>query len=113
MAKKTSQPDNNVWFIIAYIIPLITGILVLLINGDKNKRLKLHAIQAIFLGIAIIVVSIIFGLLALVSFGLLGVLGTLIELILWLYGIYVGFEAYNGKDVPIPTITDYAKRYSG
>lgn len=68
--------------------------------------------QAIFLGILMIIVSIVF---TVISFGLffIGTLGTLLNLFIWLYGLYVGFEAYNGNDITIPVITDYAKRYSG
>jgi uncharacterized membrane protein len=108
MAKKS---DDNVWYIIAYLIPyMISGIVVLFLKGNDNTRLKLHAMQSIMLGILQIIIWIIFGWLL---FGFFSVFGVLLNVLLWLYGLYVGFEAYNGRDVVIPTITDYAKRYSG
>jgi uncharacterized membrane protein len=114
-SKKTdnTKPENKVYFIIAYIIPIITGLIVLFINEGKDKRLKLHAIQAIFLGILLILISVIFGFIGFLSLGLFSVIGAILELLIWLYGIYVGFEGYAGRDVEIPTITSYAKRYSG
>jgi uncharacterized membrane protein len=27
----------------------------------------------------------------------------------WIYGIYVGIQAYNGKWVEVPVLTDFAK----
>lgn len=98
--------DTRSWYIIAYVLTIITGIVVLLFKGDEDKRLKMHAMQAIFLGIVMIIIGFIFGL-------FLGIVASLINLLIWLYGLYVGFEAYNGRDVEIPVLTDYAKRYSG
>lgn len=108
-AKSTSE--NRGWFIVAYFLSLVTGIVVLFLKGEEDKRLKLHAMQAIFLGILMIIVYVIFTVL---SFGLFffGFLGGLLNLFIWLYGLYVGFEAYNGKDITIPVITDYATKYS-
>jgi uncharacterized membrane protein len=98
--------DTNAWYILAYIIPLITGIIVLVLKGEGDNRLKMHAMQSIFLGIIIFVVAIVFG-------WILGIIASLINLLLWLYGLYVGFEAYNGRDITIPVLTDFAKQYSG
>ncbi len=114
-AKKADDAkiDNNVYFIIAYVVPILTGIIVLFISEDRGKRLKLHAIQSIFLGILLVVVAVIFGLIGFITFGLFSVIGTILELLIWLYGLYIGFEAYNGRDIVIPTITSYAKHYSG
>jgi uncharacterized membrane protein len=109
--KGTQNTDDRVWFIIAYVLTIITGILTLIVKGETDKRLKLHAMQAIFLGIAMIIVAIVFDLLFFIGF--FGIIGSLINLLLWLYGLYVGFEAYNGRDVEIPVISDYARRYSG
>jgi uncharacterized membrane protein len=106
-----TKSDNKVWYIIAYLIPFcVTGIIVLFLKGEEDKRLKLHAMQSIFLGILMIVISVVFNL---ISLGLLSVLVTLVNLYIWLYGLYVGFEASNDRDVVIPKITEYAKRYSG
>lgn len=112
-AKSTSsgnKSDDKILFIVAYIIPLLTGILVLILNKDKDKRLRLHSFQAIFLGIVFVILWVLFSVLFFIPF--LGVIGSLIWFLLWLYGLYVGFEGYNGRDIVIPVITDYAKRYS-
>ncbi|MGI0100555.1 MAG: DUF4870 domain-containing protein [Candidatus Micrarchaeaceae archaeon] len=105
--------ESKAWFIAAYVIPyMISGIIVLFLKGEEDKRLKFHAMQSIFLGILMIVVSIVFDILSLGIF-LIGTLGIILIVFLWLYGLYIGFEAYNGKDIAMPMITDYARRYSG
>lgn len=107
-----TKEDNAPWFIIAYVIPILTGIIVLFLKGDDDKRLKLHSIQAILLGIAFVVLWIIFGALTFFLF-FLWVFTSLILLLIWLYGLYVGLEAYRGRDMVIPKITELARRYSG
>jgi uncharacterized membrane protein len=67
--------------------------------------LEFHAIQAIFLGVVMIAVSIIGSFIF--------VLAGLLNFLIWVYGIYIGYQAYKGEDVEIPVIADYAKRYSG
>lgn len=108
--KSSAKSDDKVLYIIAYLIPLLTGILVYIINGNKSKRLKLHAVQSIFLGIVFIILDVVLGLLF--HGFVLGSIISLILFLLWLYGLYVGFQGYNGNDMEIPVITEYAKSYS-
>lgn len=114
MAKKSgpslSKNDERVLFIVAYVIPIFTGIVVLLINGGRSKRLKLHAIQSILLGIVFVVVDVILGFLFFVPF--LNLIIALVLLLIWLYGMYAGLEAYNGRDIEMPVLTTYSRHYA-
>jgi uncharacterized membrane protein len=122
---------NNLHYILAFLIPLVTGIIVFLI--DPDKKVKLYAVQAAMLGIIIIVIAIIGGGIEGVviassvasfnpysigspaAFGTAYLIGTvfeLINLVIWLFGLYVGYQAYIGKDVTIPVITDMAKKFA-
>jgi uncharacterized membrane protein len=96
------------YFILAYILTLVTGIAVLILGGESDWRLKLHAFQAIFLGIVMVVVGIVFGLIP-----FFGGIGIVINVLIWLFGIYVGLHAYKGNDIEIPLITYYARQYAG
>lgn len=129
-AKPITGP--NLHYIIAFIIPIITGIIVFLV--DPDKRVKSYAVQSVLLGIMIIVIAIIGSVIQSVliassapvgtpylyvynpaAFGtayLVGNVFELINLVLWLFGLYVGYMAYTGKDVAIPVITDMAKRFA-
>jgi uncharacterized membrane protein len=103
----TPDLDENTYYIIAYLLEIITGIAILLIVKEKDKRIKFHSFQAIFLGIGSIVVAIVFGLLY------ISVVATLVNILIWLYGMYAGLEAHNGHDIEIPLVSVYARRYSG
>ena len=110
-SKAKNHEDDAAWFIVAYVLSIVTGIVVLFLKGNDGKRIRFHSMQAIFLGILMIIVDIVFGLLTFGSF-FIGILGILLNVFIWLYGLYVGLEAYNGRDISIPVIGDYAKRYS-
>jgi len=108
--RSKNQPhemDQDAFFIIAYIIPLLTGIIVLLLKGNESQRLKLHSMQAILIGVVFVILWVL-GFIPFIGF-LLWIIGFL----LWLYGLYVGLKAYGGTDINMPVITDYAKQFSG
>lgn len=102
MKKNTSEIDQLV-YAINYIVPPITGILVYILYAKKDKRLKMHSLQSIGLGAAIIIVSAFFG------FVLLGFLGASINLLIWIYCLYLGIEAYRGNDIEVPILYPYIK----
>ncbi len=115
MAKKGSEGGvhDKAWLIAAYIVPyMISGIIVLFLKGESDPRVKLHSMQSIFLGIAMIIIAVVFDILSFTGIFLMGVIGALLVVFLWLYGIYAGLEAYSGRNIVIPVVTDYAKRYS-
>ena len=96
--KDTGEP---LLFLVTYVLTWLTGILIFVTAGQKNKRLKFHAIQAVLLGVIMFI-------LAWIPF-----VGGFIALLLWLYGLYIGYEGgYQGKDILVPVIGDYAKKYS-
>lgn len=107
-----TKEDNAPWFIIAYVIPIVTGIIVLLLKGEDDKRLKLHSIQAILLGVLLIILSIVFSVVDIFIF-LFSIFTSLLLLFVWLYGLYAGLEAYRGRDIVMPKITELAREYSG
>jgi uncharacterized membrane protein len=94
----TSKKSADFSYIIIYLLEWLTGIVFFLISG-KDKRKKLHSIQAIVLGVVALIISFI---------PFVG----LISLLIWLYGLYVGYMASTGVDVVIPGITDFAKQYA-
>jgi uncharacterized membrane protein len=114
------EKNDNIMFLIAYLIPLITGIIVYILYGDKNKKLKFQSLQAILLGITLIIASIIFGIIdsvVLISGSTVGnVISGLFDLVLfliWLYGMYTGYKASKGLDANIPYLSGYASNLSG
>ncbi len=69
--------------------------------------MKFHALQALFIGIAQILIGVVFSLI------FLGFVASVINILLTLYAWYVGFRASQGKDIYVPYLSKYAKEYSG
>jgi len=99
MAKKgvENEKTNKLAYIVTYLFSFLSGAVVYVVARESEKRLKKHAVQAIALGI------ISFAL------GFIPFMGSLIGFLVWLYGMYVGLEAYAGRDVKIPVVSDYVK----
>ncbi|MCL4404515.1 MAG: hypothetical protein M1544_00970 [Candidatus Marsarchaeota archaeon] len=99
---KASKQDDNILYLLAYVFTIVSGIIIYLFFAKGNKRLRMHSEQAIILGVIMIVLSAILFLVPYIS--------SIITLLVWIYGLYIGFEAYSGRDVDIPYITEIVKR---
>jgi uncharacterized protein len=94
--------DDKLWALLSYIFsPLIP--LIMLLMEDKKKRpfIKLHAVQALILGI---IEYILYAVLGWIFVGLC------LGLVLFGYMIYLGVKAYNGETINIPVVTDMVKK---
>lgn len=100
-ANTAKGSDESILYLVTYLLTWLTGILIYITAGQKNKRLKFHAVQAILVGIVIFVL------------GWIPIIGWIIAILLWLYGMYVGYEGgYQGKDIEVPVIGPFARKYS-
>ncbi len=102
--KKNVSGDktDNLTFLITYLLEWLTGLIVYFTVGQNDKRARFHAIQAIVLGIVSIILSFILDFVFLPLSGI-------VAFLIWLYGMYIGYEAYKGVDVKIPILSDYLK----
>jgi uncharacterized protein len=98
-----SNSNDRLLSLLAYPI-WIVGIVILLSDSMKNNPvLRKHGVQGIALGIALTVIGIA---LSAISAGL----GSCIVVPVTLgISIYYGWQAYNGKDVNIPVISDFCR----
>ncbi len=95
--------DDKLWAALGYPI-FIVAIIVLLMEEKKNRPfIKFHAIQALAFNIA---VWVIFFILTTVTFGFLGLCAPLV----WLATFWPAYEAYQGKYLNLPVITDFIKK---
>lgn len=100
-ARREKQHEQDLMFLVAYILPVITwlsGIVVFLVAKRSDKRLRTNALQATFLGIAATILFFI------------PVVGWVVAFVLWIVGIIAGAKAYEGEDVSLPFIGDYARK---
>lgn len=85
--------DDKLWALLAYVITPVVPIILMLMEDKKNRPfLRAHNAQALVLGIISLLTS-----------------GFCIGLLIWLYSVYLGFQAYQGKLVTVPFITDFVK----
>jgi len=94
--------DDRLWAAIGYPIPILP-IIALFMEEKKNRPfIKFHAVQAIVFNIALYIVITI---LSFVTFGL----GAICAPLLWLVVLWPAYEAYNGKYLEIPVITNFLR----
>jgi uncharacterized protein len=107
MAEVNSQPqgnltdDDKLWALLSWIFAPIVPIIVLLLEDKKARPfIKYNAVQALVLSVVGYVVS------SILSFV---VIGCFIGLAVLIYIIYLAIQAYQGKWVTVPVITDFCK----
>jgi uncharacterized membrane protein len=118
---------DNIASALCYVLGLITGIVFLVLEPySKNRAIRFHAFQSIFLAVAVIavdiVLSVLFGVFFRLGLGLgaLGLFATLITLVWWVFGLaciclwlYMIISAYQGKHVVLPVIGPLAQKQAG
>ena len=91
--------DDKLWAALAYVFSPLVPIIILLMEEKKNRPfIKYHNIQALVIGIVMIIVVPI---IAVPTFGC----GSL----LWLIMLYWAYKAYQGEAFEIPVITNFVK----
>ena len=98
----TSDPNNEkLMALLAYLLAPIVGIIILVSDSMKsNPVLRKHAVQSIAYAVVAIIISVILSITIILS------------CLFWLPYIPLiifAIQAYQGKDVNIPVITDFCK----
>jgi len=109
---------DNVAAALCYALGLITGIVFLVLEPySKNRLIRFHAFQSIFMHVAVIAAYIVLGivlrlLIAIVGFfGIFaGVLWPLLGLACFVLWLYLLISAYQGKTVVLPVIGPMAQK---
>jgi uncharacterized membrane protein len=101
MTKTSLGLDENIEGLLCYVLGWITGIIFLLLEKD-SEFVRFHAMQSLitFLGLGIL--ALILGYIS----GMLSMLIGLVELVLWILGMY---KAYKGEMYKFPVIGDIAE----
>jgi uncharacterized membrane protein len=89
--------DDKLWALLAYIFSPLVPVIILLMEDKKNRPfLKAHNIQALILGLIAFVLAV-------------STILACLSPIVWLVALYYGIQAYQGKFVEIPVITNFVK----
>jgi uncharacterized membrane protein len=101
MTSSDATSDDKLWALLSYVIPIIIPIVILLMEDKKNRPfIKAHAFQALVWGAIYVVISTVTSAIF---------IGLCIGPLCWLLSIYWGIQAYQGKYVNIPVITNFVK----
>lgn len=114
----SSGLQPNVAGLLCYIVGLITGILFLVLEPyNKDRFVRFHAFQSIFLHVAWIALWIVVSIVSSILPWGLGFITSLLSLALFLGGlalwIFTMVKAYNNEKFKIPVIGDIAEKQAG
>ncbi len=95
--------DDKLWALLAYVLTPIVPIIILFMEDKKNRPfIRAHNAQALAWGVVNVVIGTALSAVLFFCFGLP-------TLLIWAVGVYWGYQAYQGKMVNIPMITDFVK----
>ncbi|MCC6264902.1 MAG: hypothetical protein IT169_15095 [Bryobacterales bacterium] len=113
--------QQNVAAALCYLVGVLSGIVFLVLQPyNKDRLIRFHAFQSIFLWVAVIVLgiglsilSIILGFIPMIGW-IAGILMMLLSLVLW-FGVffvwlYLMYKAYNNERVVLPLIGPLAEK---
>jgi len=110
--------EENVAAALCYLVGVLTGVLFLVLEPyNRNRVIRFHAFQSIFVWIAAMVVGIV---LSMVSYVFVAVpfIGWLIYILLWtafslgllVLWIFLMYKAYNKERFVLPVIGEWAEK---
>src|SRR5262245_53880335 len=93
--------DDKLWALLAYVLTPIVPVIIMLMEDKKNRPfIKAHNAQALVVGVINLVIGIFLSWTLVLA---------CVPLIIWFFCIYWGIQAYNGKYVDIPVVTNWVK----
>ena len=101
---------------LCYTLMLITGVLFLILEPyNKNRTIRFHAFQAIFVSVVLLLVRIAMGMVFAMLWSLSGwffvsAIWTLFNLACLILWVYLMLSAYQGKKVMLPVIGPLAEK---
>ncbi len=107
--------DGNVAALIAYIATWLSGLIFFLMEKE-NRFVRFHAMQAILLGGAAVVISIAFGTVWSIAYyiswilgSLVGLVGALVWLVVLVAWVMCMIKAYQGQYFKLPILGNIAE----
>ena len=85
--------DDKLWAALTYVFSPVVPIILMLMEDKKNRPfIKAHNAQALILGIITVLTSTF-----------------CVGILVWFYQLYLAYQAYQGKTVEVPIITNFCK----
>ncbi len=96
--------NENIEALLCYVLGWLTGILFLLLE-KKNRFVRFHAMQSLFVFLALFVISLVAEFIPIVG-PLISILILPVSIVLW---VLLMFKAYQGEKYKLPWIGDFAE----
>ncbi len=94
--------DDKLWALLAYVLTPVVPIIIMLMEDKKNRPfIRAHNAQALVIGVANLILGIVLSFTVILA---------CVPLLVWFVCIYWGIQAYNGKLVEIPVVTNFVKQ---
>ena len=115
----TTTADNQQMLgAVAYVLTLITGLIIYFVANKEQKVARWHAVQAIGLGVALIALNIVLQILDFAlafSLGMVMILG-LVNMAVWIgvlvLVILLAVRAYQGRPMRLPFLAELADKHA-
>lgn len=102
---------SNLASALCYVIPLIGGIIFLVMTPyNRDRQVRFHAFQSIFLAIAAMVVSAIISSLYPMMWSFAFMLHRLFDLAALILFLFLAFKAYQNEKVVLPVLGPLAEK---
>jgi uncharacterized membrane protein len=94
--------DDKLWALLAYVLTPIVPVIIMLMEDKKNRPfLRAHNAQALAVGVINLLIGVLLSWTVVLA---------CVPLLIWIACIYWGIQAYNGKLVEIPVVTNFVKQ---
>lgn len=94
--------DDKLWAALGYPIPILPIIALLMEEKRERPFVKFHAVQSLAVNV---VLWVVYFIVSLITLGF----GSLCAPVFWLVTLWPAYEAYQGKKLEIPVITNFLK----
>ncbi|MFJ7935866.1 DUF4870 domain-containing protein [Sporosarcina sp. NPDC096371] len=101
--KSTIGLDENIGGMLCYIFIVC---LVFMFMEKENRFIRFHALQAVFLGVFLIVFGLVLGVIPIIGWILSLFMGPLVLVMV----VFMMYQAYQGKYYKLPVIGDMAEK---
>jgi uncharacterized membrane protein len=113
--------EENMASALCYLFGWLTGVLFLVLEPyNKNRTIRFHAFQSIFLNVGIIAVWIVLAIFSGILIHIVPLLGILFTLVYAVFGfgmfllwLFLMYKAYNKEKFVIPIIGPLAEKQAG